>query len=115
MQKLLFSVFLFIAVIPGVQAQSNVSADTLPNIFTPNDDGVNDVFQLPSSQFSSLNCLVYNRFGIKVYEFNGVEGFWDGATTAGMPCPAGTYYFLYKATGKDGEKYEDSGFIQLIR
>ncbi len=116
MQK--YCVALILLLVIGISrgnAQNTSAMDTVPNVFTPNADGVNDVFAVASGNLASANCIIYDRFGIKVYEYKGLEGFWDGATSAGKLCPSGTYYFYFTGTDKDGQIYKVHGFVELIR
>lgn len=68
---------------------------TVPNVFTPNGDGVNDVFYVEGLEFVE-NCelKVYNRWGRIVYESNNYLNNWDGGNVA-----EGTYYFVLVIPG----------------
>lgn len=79
----------------------------IPNIFTPNRDGVNDFFEL---NFPFLKVEIFNRWGQKLFESTNNESFWDGRTTNGVDVSEGTYYYLI--TTKE-ETYK--GFVQVIR
>jgi gliding motility-associated-like protein len=85
-----------------------------PNIFTPNGDEINDVWQPNAHGMKDLECTIYDRWGLKVYEFVGPQDKWDGHTTAGLMCKNGTYYYILKATDNNNKSYEKTGFIQLI-
>jgi gliding motility-associated-like protein len=90
----------------------------IPNVFTPNGDGVNDLFFLQrSSNLSSITAEIFDRWGHKVYELksdkNQIE--WDGNNMYGKACPDGTYYYIIKATGRDGETYDKKGTVNLVR
>jgi gliding motility-associated-like protein len=116
MQKYCIAFILLLVMgLGNINAQSTNAKDTVPNVFTPNGDGVNDVFVVPSANLATANCIIYDRYGVKVYEYKGLEGFWDGATSAGMLCPTGTYYYYFTGSGKDGQVYKEHGFVQLIR
>lgn len=88
------------------------SADLfVPTGFTPNGDGVNDLF-LPTGEVVITNIQVYNRWGQLVYE--GVDG-WDG-TTAGQPQPTSTYMFLITYRQSIGsEEFIEKGNVTLLR
>jgi len=88
---------------------------TVPNIFTPNGDEINDVWQPSVHGATEFECIIYNRYGILVYEFISGQDKWDGHTTAGSACVAGTYYYILKATDSNNKSYDLKGFIQLIR
>ncbi len=87
----------------------------IPNVFTPNDDNVNDVFSVQGVGLISLNAEIFNRWGQKVFEWNTINGDWDGRTASGVSSPAGTYYYIVKAKGKDGKVYFEKGSFSLIR
>jgi len=87
----------------------------IPNIFTPNDDGVNDVFEVKGTGLKTLDAEIFNRWGQKIFEWHTVNGDWDGFTASGVPSPSGTYYYIIKATGKDGKEYLEKGSFSLVR
>ncbi len=95
----------------------------IPNVFSPNNDGTNDVFAITSKNIKTLNCKIYNRWGIEVISYKlGVISanatsidIWDGRTTAGLECTNGVYYYILTATGWDEKEYKEKGFIQLMR
>lgn len=86
----------------------------IPNIFTPNGDGANDVFLIPQIGLEDFKIDLFNRWGELLY--TGVEGTaaWDGTTPTGEKCPEGTYFFII--TGQQGTKpFEYKGYVQLTR
>lgn len=89
----------------------------VPNVFTPNDDKVNDVFRLIASSLAEVNVLIYDRWGNKVYELTSETGnfAWDGKNQSGKDCAAGVYFYVIKAKGKDGEEFEQKGNVSLFR
>jgi gliding motility-associated-like protein len=91
-----------------------VSSFIIPNVFTPNGDGINDVFKITSEGFSSLHVEIFNRWGQKEYEWETIDGGWDGHSASGVPSNSGTYFFLLKATGMDGKIYTENGSLTLI-
>jgi gliding motility-associated-like protein len=96
-----------------------IVADTagliMPNVFTPNGDGVNDVFAPNAHGLKTLDCTIYDRWGAKVIDMDINLEYWDGYTTSGMACTAGIYFYIVKATDVNGKSYNLKGFIQLIR
>jgi gliding motility-associated-like protein len=87
----------------------------LPNVFTPNNDGVNDLFKPISKGLEELKVWVYNRHGVLMHHWVGVNGFWDGRTTAGTECPDGVYMYVVEAKGFDGKEYKLKSNLTLIR
>lgn len=86
----------------------------LPNAFTPNGDGVNDVFRGVLRNFSDFEFLIYDRWGGLVFTATSETFSWDG-TQNGQALPAGVYPYILKAQGKNGRPYNRSGQIILIR
>ena len=66
----------------------------IPNIFSPNGDGINDTWVITSLETYPLATVhVFSRSGQKVFEAKSIEKIWDG-TFNGKPLPVGTYYYL---------------------
>jgi gliding motility-associated-like protein len=91
------------------------SALEVPNVFTPNSDLSNDFFGVIASGITEFDCVIYDRWGLKMTELLTVTNTWDGRTDAGVNASDGTYYYIIKAKGGDGKEYDKKGFIQLIR
>ncbi|MGZ4081723.1 MAG: Ig-like domain-containing protein [Bacteroidia bacterium] len=98
-----------IEVLPGINI-------TIPNVFTPNTDGINDVFSIKSTGFSDLSCSIFDRWGLKLYSWDGLAGSWDGTDSKnGKAVSDGTYYYIIEAKDVKKEKHKYQGYIQLIR
>lgn len=84
----------------------------VPNAFTPNGDGVNDVFRVKEGYQSivSFKAMIFDRWGKKLYEWTDPAGGWDGHNAAD-----GAYYLNIQARGADGRKYNIKKTINLIR
>ncbi len=91
------------------------STVVIPNVFTPNYDGVNDVFEIDAKGYEALTCQIYNRHGGLVYRYFGLKGNWDGHTHAGVPCVDGVYFVVVELTLPNGSKEVMSGNVQLVR
>lgn len=91
----------------------------IPNVFTPNGDGINDVFQLKAMEkLFDFEIRLFNRWGNQVYAYKGdPEGFaWDGTLYGnGQGAPDGVYFYV--ATFKDykGKKKKQSGSVTILR
>ncbi len=101
-------------------ATVNIFADgqvtfSVPNVFTPNNDNSNDVFQIISNGLIEVHVMIYDRWGLKMFEFDGVQGSWDGRTTAGVEVSDGTYFYLFSAKGADGKEYKAQGNLLITR
>lgn len=87
----------------------------LPDAFTPNNDGRNDVFRIISKAHQSISSFrVLNRWGQVVWETANDRQGWDG-TLGGLPQAMGTYYYFLKYTCANGREYEQKGEITLLR
>ncbi|WP_133943678.1 T9SS type B sorting domain-containing protein [Epilithonimonas xixisoli] len=77
-----------------------IDSDTLllPNVFTPNNDGVNDYFDFSKlTDVSDLKLRIFDRFGKEVYQFKpGTSYKWDGKSNSGISFPSNTYWVLYQ-------------------
>ena len=89
----------------------------IPNVFTPNGDGSNDVFFLKVANLSEISATIFDRWGNKVYEVTSNTGniAWDGKNQEGKEAAVGTYFYIIKATGKDGQAYDKKGNVSLYR
>jgi len=93
----------------------DTSGIIVPNIFTPNGDGINETFKPVIQGMKTLDCVIYDRYGVKVADFNRINGFWDGHTTGGLPATDGTYFYIITGEGSEGSTFKYKGFIQLVR
>jgi gliding motility-associated-like protein len=85
----------------------------MPGAFTPNNDGLNDVFLPVVRGINSLEYTIYNRWGQRIFLGNESTG-WDG-TFAGTPVPEGVYVVLLSVTNRYGHRYYQSASIVLLR
>lgn len=86
----------------------------IPNAFTPNGDGINDVVFVRSEILDDFVFMIYSRWGQKVFETMDQKVGWDG-TFDGKPCQAGVYDYYFKGTCIDQQKLELKGNITLVR
>lgn len=85
-----------------------------PNAFSPNaSPGVNDEWKVSYRSLISFECYIFNKWGVKVAEFKDPAQGWDGKY-GGKFVPAGVYYYVIKAEGADGVKYDLSGDINIV-
>lgn len=94
---------------------------TLPNTFTPNNDGYNDLFiPFPYCFIESIDIQIYNRWGGLVFETKDPNINWDGINLKGEDLPDGTYYytcrvFEQRVAGITPAQEILKGSIDLIR
>ncbi len=86
----------------------------IPNAFSPNQDGLNDVLCVQSEILQDFYFAIYSRWGQKVFETTRAEVGWDG-TFNGKPCQNGVYDYYFKGTCVDGQEKEMTGNIMLVR
>jgi gliding motility-associated-like protein len=86
----------------------------IPNVFTPNGDGNNDLFLVSSTKMKEIYYDIYDRWGLKIATYNELTGGWNGRTKNGKMAPDGTYYYVLKATSEKGKEFQQEGFIQLL-
>ncbi|MCK8494272.1 gliding motility-associated C-terminal domain-containing protein [Spirosoma sp. RP8] len=93
----------------------------LPNVFTPNGDGKNDVFAaLSCPRFvESVALVVYNRNGSKVYEGSSASLAWPGKSSDGTDLPSGLYYYQvsvrYAVLDRAAPAQVLKGWVQILR
>ena len=99
------------------------SAHFVPSGFSPNSDGYNDNIGVMGGGISSINFYVYNRWGEKVFSYQGAyDGIcpqdplckWDG-THNNKPVNVATYVYFLKGTYINGVEFTEKGTISLIK
>lgn len=111
--KKYFTIILVILTVSTFSYAQDVAK--IPNVFTPNNDGINDVFQIKTFGVEALTVTIYNRYGGVVYRYFGINGTWDGHTHAGEPCVDGVYLIVAECTLADGSKALLDQNVQLVR
>lgn len=86
----------------------------MPNSFTPNSDGINDVFQILGQDIKSVNLMIFNRWGEKVFEGENQYISWDG-TFKGKPQSTGVYTYVVKIKFLNDEEVTKKGSLSLLR
>ena len=85
----------------------------IPNFFTPNGDGENDIWELQNTlAYPNLYVMIFDRYGRKLHSFIG-EGSWDG-TLNNTDLPSGDYWYIIKLNGEE-DKREFTGNITVYR
>ena len=97
----------------------------VPNVFTPNNDGWNDVFDVRTSNVGPFKIEIYNRWGNVVFETTSPQISWDGTTAAGVAASPGTYYYVISKADLnsggainnelDNFNFQETGWVQLLR
>lgn len=94
---------------------STSKIESIPNIFTPNDDNINDFFIVKHENIAQFNLYIYTQKGALIFETNDIEKGWNGDTKNEEKAESGDYIFLLKAKGIDGKIFEEKGIIKLAR
>jgi len=83
-----------------------------PNVFTPNFDGQNDLFEVNKGNrlYSCTQVYIYNRWGQLVFSSQGPNHTWDGRTFSGQEVPEGVYFYVIEVNGAT-----KNGHITLLR
>jgi gliding motility-associated-like protein len=115
--------------IDSMRLDKKISVDPselhIPNVFTPDGDGINDNFMIEAKSLRSLSVEVFSRSGLRVYSFYG-EGKlitdwkgWDGnVNNTSAKASPGIYFYVMRASGWDNKRYsgkEYRGFVYLYR
>jgi gliding motility-associated-like protein len=88
---------------------------TIPNAFTPNNDGVNDLFKIRVEGYFLLKYVrIYNRWGQLIYEFRDINLGWNGRKNA-ADLPVGTYYWVLEGIDVKNMPINRSGSVTLLR
>lgn len=87
----------------------------IPSAFTPNGDGMNDVFEIKGTPISNFNLYIYDRWGGQIWSTHNFENQWDGTNQSGEPVPAGSY--IYQIAGTDYLKRDVNfkGTVTVVR
>lgn len=86
-----------------------------PNTFTPNGDGVNDLWEIPGmADYPGAQITIHDRWGQVVYRATGYRDPWDG-TAKGRPLSVGTYYYHIQLNQLAGRSPPYVGFVTIIR
>ncbi len=87
----------------------------VPNVFSPNDDGVNDNFNVVSNSIEDLNARVFNRWGQEIAAWSSPINGWTGKNSNGDEAPAGVYFYLIKVKVGGQQQRTIRGTVTLIR
>ncbi|MCX6310821.1 MAG: gliding motility-associated C-terminal domain-containing protein [Bacteroidetes bacterium] len=88
---------------------------TIPNVFTPNADGVNDNFFVSTIGIREFKLQIFDRWGALLFASESPLIGWDGRTTSGNIATDGTYYYVLNAIGFDNKKYNLTGYLTLLK
>jgi gliding motility-associated-like protein len=96
-----------------VFVESCITPPEIPNVFTPNGDGFNDLFAFKNHELWELETCIRNRWGMVVFEGKN-DHWWDG-TIQGQPAAEGVYFYTVTARNQFGQHKEFHGVVTLLR
>ena len=86
----------------------------VPNAFTPNNDGLNDVFIVKGDNVATVHMLIFDRWGEKVFESENADFNWDG-TYRGKELNSGVFVYYLKATCFSNNEIIRKGNITIVK
>lgn len=99
----------------SVKVISKLCEVVMPTAFSPNGDNVNDYFRIKYPDIvRSMNLVVFNRFGQKIFESSDIYKGWDGRYKGSAQNP-GTYVWKLRYTDVNGDPHSLNGYVVLIR
>jgi gliding motility-associated-like protein len=97
-----------------VKGKCDLSALYVPNVFTINDDGINDVFKAEGVEIRDFRMRIYNRWGEEVFYSDNINKGWNG-NVAGQPAPTDVYVWTISYRNYVGVVKTESGNVTLLR
>ena len=91
-----------------------VSELKIPNIFTPNYDGINDLFEITHANLTDFSAKIFSRWGDLMFESHTPDISWNGLKN-NKECAEGVYFIVLDAKGKDDISYNIKQFLHLKR
>jgi gliding motility-associated-like protein len=86
----------------------------VPNVFSPNNDGKNDIFYVYGNYISKIELQIYNQWGQHITPITDKNKGWDGKFK-GNPQPVGVYVYVLKVEMQDKREINMKGSITLVR
>jgi gliding motility-associated-like protein len=86
----------------------------MPNGFSPNGDGINDMLVVPCNILTPGSMRIWNRWGSEVYYNANYMNDWDG-TYKGELLPAGTYFYSFRYKDAGGMETGLSGYVMIYQ
>ncbi|MCB9187401.1 MAG: gliding motility-associated C-terminal domain-containing protein [Flavobacteriales bacterium] len=88
---------------------------TIPTVFTPNGDGLNDTFRPYLLEPESVDARIYNRWGRLIYRSNDTYFEWSGENKTGLNVPDGVYYWVIAYRDRFQNEYNLKGYVSVLR
>ncbi len=89
---------------------------SVPNIFTPNGDGIGDLFEIRSNgEYHNYELSVFTQSGQLIFSTNNPDKYWDGKMSGNNEAAEGIYFYVISALDTNGENITQKGTVQLKR
>lgn len=100
----------------GIITIYGIASNYVPNVFTPNNDGVNDLFFVKGQSIVSSSMRIFNRWGSLVHENKDALKGWNGTEDhSGAPCSSGTYFYIIEIELENIKSFTFHGTVQLFK
>jgi gliding motility-associated-like protein len=97
-----------------VTSLPQILSSMVPNVFTPNGDGANDVFRISENDLNEFSIKIFNRWGNIVFDAQSSLASWDGKSK-NVAVTDGVYYWVAQYRDCNGHRQEQAGFLHLMR
>jgi gliding motility-associated-like protein len=87
----------------------------IPNVFTPNHDGVNDIFTASGIGIKEFELIIYDRWGLNIFHTNDIHKGWNGLLPNGQAALVDVYVYLIRAMDPQGVNHKYVGSVSVIR
>lgn len=87
----------------------------VPNAFTPNDDGLNDSWNIKNLFIKNYSVQVYNKWGQCIFQTQNKNEMWNGKSPSGIISPCDVYVYVINYSGRDDIEYSLKGNVTLLR
>jgi gliding motility-associated-like protein len=94
----------------GFEVKSIPCNYSIPNLFTPNEDGENDTWRTKEPFLASVSLKVYNRWGKEVYSSEDPAFSWDAKNAS-----SGSYFYHLSGFTVEGENFSASGWVTMVK
>ncbi|MCO5259088.1 MAG: gliding motility-associated C-terminal domain-containing protein [Crocinitomicaceae bacterium] len=85
-----------------------------PNVISLSSQAGNNIWFVDADGIADFNCIILNRWGNLIYQYNDITSGWDGKDMKGHPVTEGVYFYKIDATREGGEKIMKQGFIHVV-
>jgi gliding motility-associated-like protein len=87
----------------------------IPNVITPNGDGINDYLVINSSGLNNFSIHIYDQWGRQVWSSQNINDQWNGKTTSGNDLVSGTYFYIVQAETLRKQKIRKTGSVTILK